>query len=93
MPDAAITIDRLQTLQIALHFAAQIAFDRQLAVRDRLDDFVDLLRRKILGAQIGIDVGLLENPFGGARADPVDVSQTTLRSVYRLEFLLLTILA
>ena len=29
MPDPAITIDRLQTLQIALHFAAQIAFDRR----------------------------------------------------------------
>ena len=45
MADATITIDRLQTLEIALHFAPEIALDRQLVVRDRLDDFVDLLRR------------------------------------------------
>jgi hypothetical protein len=75
MPYTAITINCLQTLQVALHFAAEIAFDLQLAVRDRLDNFVDLLRSKILGAQIRIDVGLLENAFGRARADPIDVGQ------------------
>ena len=75
MPNAAITIDRLQTLQIALHFAPQIAFDRQLVVRDRVNDFVELLRRQIFRAQIRIDVRLLEDPLRGARPDAVNIGQ------------------
>ena len=75
MPDAAIAIDRLQALQIALHFAAQIALDRDLVVRDRMNDLVDLLRASGLSPAVRIDVGLLEDAPGGARADAVDVGQ------------------
>ena len=73
MADTAIRIDRLQPLQIALHVAAQIALDLELVVRDRMNDFVQLLRGKIFRAQIGIDVRLLEDAFGRAQADSVDV--------------------
>jgi len=34
MSDPAITIDRLQTLEVALHFTTQIAFDRDLVARN-----------------------------------------------------------
>jgi hypothetical protein len=38
--DTTVRIDCLQTLQIALHVAAQVAFDFDLIVRDRMNDFV-----------------------------------------------------
>ena len=44
MTDPPVTIDCLQPLQVTLHFAAEVAFDRYLAVRDCLNDLVDLLR-------------------------------------------------
>ena len=61
MANPAITIDRLQTLEIALHLAAQIAFNRDLVARDRMNDFVELLRGQIFRAQIRIDIRLIEN--------------------------------
>ena len=75
MPDSAITIDRLKALQIALQFAAKIAFDQHLVAGDRLNDLVDLLRRQILRAQVRIDVRLFENALRRARADAVNVGQ------------------
>src|SRR5882762_4078518 len=39
MPNPAVTIDRLQTFEVALHFTAQIAFNRDLVGRDRMNNF------------------------------------------------------
>jgi hypothetical protein len=86
MPDTAIRIDRLQPLQIALHVAAQITLDLELVVRDRVNDFVQLLRSKILRPQVGIDVRLLENAFGCAQADPVNVGKRRLDALVRWNF-------
>jgi len=47
VPDSAITIDGLEALQVALQLAAKIAFNQHLVAGDRLDDFVDLMRRQI----------------------------------------------
>src|SRR5262249_59910780 len=75
VPDAAIRIDRLQAFQVALHFATEIAFDLDLVVRDGVNDFVQLLRRKIFRANVRVDVRLLENSPGCAKADSVNVSE------------------
>ena len=75
MTDPAITIDGLQTLQVALHFAPEIAFDWDFAIGDRVDDFVQLLRGKILRPQIWVDIRLFQNAFRRTRADTVNVSQ------------------
>ena len=75
MPNAAITIDRLQSLQVALEFAPQIAFDFDLVVRNRVDDVVQLLRFQTFRAQIGIDICLLQNPLRCGRPDPVNVRE------------------
>src|SRR5205823_1100467 len=40
VPNPAITIDRLQTFEVALHFTTQIAFNRDLVARDRMNNFV-----------------------------------------------------
>src|SRR5438270_872811 len=40
MSNPAITIDGLQTLEVALHFTAQIAFNRDLVGRNRMNNFV-----------------------------------------------------
>jgi len=75
MADAAVAIDRLEALQIALQLAAKIAFDDDAILADRADDRADLLGRKIFRANVRIDVGLLEDALGGLRADAVDVGQ------------------
>ena len=86
MADAAITIDRLQASQIGLHVAAQIAFNLDLVVRDRVNDFVQLLRSKILRAQVRIDVCLLENALGRAQADSVNIGEGRLDAFVRRNF-------
>jgi len=75
---AAITIDRLQTFQIALHVSAQIALDLDLVVRDRVNDLIQLLGRKIFGPDVWIDIRLLENALRSAKTDSVDIRQRYL---------------
>jgi hypothetical protein len=47
-------------------------------VRDRVNDFVQLLRREILSPDVWIDIGLLQDASGGAKADSVNVRQRYL---------------
>jgi hypothetical protein len=75
MSDSAITIDRLQALQVTLQFAPKVPFDQHLVARDCLNDLVDLMRRQVLRAQIRIDIGLLQNALRCTRSDPVNVGQ------------------
>src|SRR3954447_19293926 len=86
MPNAAITVDGLEPLQVSLQFPAQIAFDRDLVVRNCVNDFVDLLRRQVLGAEIPVDIGLLEDPLRGRRPDAVNVSQRRFDAFVRRYF-------
>jgi hypothetical protein len=71
---------------MTLHVAAQIAFNLDLVVRDCVNDFVQLLRRKIFRAQVWVDVGLLENAPGCAKADPVDIGKGRLDAFVRWNF-------
>jgi hypothetical protein len=57
----AITIDGLEPFQVSLNFAAQITFDRNLVVRDGVNNFVQLLGGEIFRPHIRVDVCLLEN--------------------------------
>ena len=75
MTNAAIAIDGLQALEIALNFPAEIAFDDDLLRADRLDDVVELFRRQAFRAGVRIHVGLFEHFLREARADAVDVRQ------------------
>ena len=82
----AITIDRLQALQISLNVAAEIALDLGLVVRDCVNDLIDLLRRQFVGAQIRIDVGLLQNLPSRAETDSVNVGQRRFDAFIRWNF-------
>jgi hypothetical protein len=75
MANSTVTINCLQTLQIALDFTAQVALNQHFITGDRLNDLVDLLRRKVFGAQIGINVCLLKDLLRGARPDAVNVGE------------------
>ena len=83
MTDAAITIDRLEAFQVTLHVASQVAFNLNLVVRDGVNDFVQLLRRKVLRANVRVDVRLLENASGRAKANSVDLSKRRFDSIVR----------
>src|SRR4029434_4272587 len=76
--NAAIGIDRLQTFQITLHVAAEIALDFDLVIRDRMNDLIQLLRRKIFRPDVWVDIRLLENPPRSAKTDSVDIGQRYL---------------
>jgi len=86
VPDAAVTINPLETLQITLYVATQITLDFDLVVRDRVNDLVQLLRRKIFRADIWIDIRLFENAPGSAKTDPIDVRQRDLDAFLRWNF-------
>ena len=73
MADAAIAIDGLEAFQVCLKLPAQITLDGELAGSDGVDELVELLRGQVLRPGIGVDVGLIEDLFGGAGTDPVDV--------------------
>src|SRR3954470_17838870 len=75
MADAAVAVNRLEALQVALQLAAEVALDRQPARRDGVDDGVELLGAQILGAGVRIDVCGLEDLATGAEADAVNVRQ------------------
>jgi len=75
MADAAIAIDRLKALEIALNFPAEIAFDDDLEGVNSMNDGVDLFRRQIFGPGVGINGGGLENALGMARADSIDITK------------------
>jgi len=83
VPDSAITIDRLEALQITLQFAAKIAFNEHLVTSDCLNDLVDLMRRQVLRAQVRIDIGLFQNALRSARSDPVDIGQRRFDALIR----------
>ena len=75
MTDATVTVDRLEALEILLEFAAKIAFDRVLVLRDDLDDPVHLLIGQRLGAEIRADFGLLEDELGPGGTNAVNVRE------------------
>lgn len=75
MADSPMTIDGLKAFEISLHLAAKVALDDNVQAGNCVNDFVDLLRRQFLRADIGVNIGDFENAFGVARADTVNVGQ------------------
>ena len=73
MANAAVAVDRLEALEVALNFAAKITFNRQFAGGDRVDQLTHLLGAEVLGANIRINIGLFEDAFSSRRPDPVDI--------------------
>src|SRR6185295_15055676 len=86
VPHAAITLDRLQPLEIHADLAAQITFDYVFTILDRVDDLRELLFGQILRPNARIDLGLLEHDFGVARADAIDITQRDINPLIRRHF-------
>jgi hypothetical protein len=61
-----------------LYVAAQIALDFNLVIRDRVNDLIQLLRRKIFRPDVWVDIRLLENAPRSAKTDSVDIRQRYL---------------
>ena len=59
MAQATVAVDCLEALQVTLNLSAEITLDDNLLAGDGGDDRSDLLGREFLGADVGIDVGLL----------------------------------
>ena len=81
MTNPAVAVDRLKALEIALEFTTQIAFDDDLVRSDRLNDVVDLFRRKILRPRVRVDIGVLQHFLRETWSDAVDVRQGSFDSL------------
>ena len=86
MANSPIAVDRLESLQIALKFPTEVAFDQNLVRGDRLDDVIQLFRRKALRANIGVDIRLLEDFFREARSDSIDIWKGRFDSLITWDF-------
>ena len=75
MADATVAVDRLKALEISLNFAAKVAFDWDLICVNRNNDRVELFRAQIFRADVGINVGLLEDLLCVAWSQTIDVRQ------------------
>jgi hypothetical protein len=83
MPDATVTVDRLETLQICGVVTPQITLNHPLVISDHMQDFVELLFGEILGARIGVEPDLLNNQIGPLRSDAVDVTERERDFLFR----------
>jgi hypothetical protein len=84
--DATITIDRLEALEVASDFTAEIAFNHPLVLGDNLKDLVKLLFGKIRSAHVGIEAGFKHNLVGTLWADSVDVTEGDRDFLFRGNF-------
>ena len=88
MADSAVAINGLKALKIALHLTAKVAFYEHLLRIDRMNNGVQLLRRQIFRADIGVDIGDLKDPLGIAQRQFRRYREAKLRCACRREFLL-----
>ena len=86
MADAAVAIDGLKALKIALHLAAEVAFYEHLLRVDRVNNGIQLLRRQIFSADIRVDIGDLKDPLGIAWANSVDIGKRSFNALVARNF-------
>ena len=86
MAETTVAVDGLETLQVTLNLTAKVTFNDNLLAGDGGDDRSDLLGRKFLGADVGIDVGLFEDALGGLRADAVNVNERGFNTLVAWNF-------
>ena len=73
--DAAVAIDGLQSLEIGRDVTTEVAFHDPLAIRDDVENLIELLLGEIRGAHVGVKGGVLDDEIGPGRADAVDVAK------------------
>ena len=86
MAQAAITVDGLKTLEVALDVTAKIALDEHLLRGDGGDDCAYLFWAELPGPDVRVDVGLLQDPLGGLGADSVNVIERGFDTLFAGDF-------
>src|SRR5260221_13724288 len=81
MPDAPVTLDALQPLQIHAQLAAKIALNHILPVLDRVDYLRHLLLIQVLGPDARINLGLFQDDLRVDRADAVNITKRDVDSL------------
>lgn len=80
--NAPVTVDRPQTLEVALQFATQVTFDHDIRGVDRLTDGAQLIFSELTSAQVRVDTRLLQQTPGGHRADAVNVRERRFDALF-----------
>ena len=84
--NATVAIDRLEALQVAGDFAAEIALNHPLVLGDDVKDLVELFFRERIGALIRIDTGFLDDLVRALRANAVNVTEGDRDFLFRGDF-------
>lgn len=74
MTSASVGSHVLEQLDVGLDLTAQIAFNLKFRI-DELADQSDLCFGQLIGPDVFVDLGFLEDLFGVGRPDPVNIPQ------------------
>lgn len=80
--EATVAIDLLEALQIDLQIPAKVTFDDVVVRLNVGDDGTQLFVGQFTGAGIRIDINLLQNLFGEAWADAIDVGKRSFDALF-----------
>lgn len=79
---STVAIDLLEALQIDLQFPAEVTFDNVVVRLDVGNDGTQLFVGQFTGAGIRIDINLLQDLFGEAWANAVDVGKRSFDALF-----------
>lgn len=75
MPDTTVAIDGSKALEIALQFPAKVTFNHQAGRSHGVSDFGKLVIGQLTGPDVGINTGLLQNPFRGGGTNAINIGK------------------
>lgn len=81
MADAAIAVDRGESLELRLALAAEISLHHDLLSLDDLCDFHELILAELSGADIRIDAGVLQDAARQGAADAEHVCERSFNAL------------
>lgn len=86
MTDATVAVDRLEALQVAGDFTAEIALNHPLVLGDDVEDLVELFFRQRVSALVRIDTGFFDDLVRALRADAVNITEGDRDFLFRGDF-------
>lgn len=82
MTKTTVAVDLLEALQIDLDVPAEITFDDVVVRLDVGNNGTQLLIGELTRAHVGIDIELLQNLFGEAWANAIDVRKRSFDALF-----------
>jgi hypothetical protein len=75
MADPAVTLDRLEALEITTNIPAQVTLYEDAFLDDGFGNFVQLFLVQVLGTDIRIQTGILDQAISNSWPNSVDITE------------------